>query len=345
MDTLLRNFRAQCLEAVLNLLWRQWCSLGVAGHSEPANPALLIDPEALLLATTSLGRHDPRLFDEAVDWLGAYGSLINLQRVKNLQQNTILGDEPVLQAIAEWVGTHKTQPRWKSLLPKSKPSDPVTQLFITGNDLTPREADAIFLAYGLERPRFETRGMSQAPNPTLPPNLVFTLRALIGVSARVEVILYLVGHKAAYASEIARITGYAPRTLQALMQEMTLSGRVVTQETSANNSKVRKGANRLYQIEATDWAFLTSGKAAAQWFPWGSLYAFVRDVLVAIPNPSDATKHPAIISSKIRASLVTHGPTLFGTGILGSLHLRPDASGEDLLQSIAAHLPDIIGGL
>ena len=85
MGTLLQDFRSRCLEGVLNLLWRQWCSLGVAGHSEPAREAYLIDPEALLLATTSLGRYDPRLFDESLDWLTGYGSLINLQRLKNLQ--------------------------------------------------------------------------------------------------------------------------------------------------------------------------------------------------------------------------------------------------------------------
>ena len=49
MNESLTNFRKRCLDAALDLLWRQWCSLGVAGHSRPAESGTIIDPEALLL--------------------------------------------------------------------------------------------------------------------------------------------------------------------------------------------------------------------------------------------------------------------------------------------------------
>ena len=57
----------------------------------------MLDPEALLLATTSLGR-DPRLFDEVLDWLNTNGQFINLQRLQNLGQR--FGDLTVLRAMA-----------------------------------------------------------------------------------------------------------------------------------------------------------------------------------------------------------------------------------------------------
>lgn len=346
MDTLLHNFRARCLEAMLDLLWRQWCSLGVAGHSAPASSTRLIDPEALVLATASVGRHEPRLFDEALDWLGSYGSLINLQRLKNLQQITALGDDAVINSIADWLVTHTSQPRWKTFAGRGRKSATVQPLFIGAGSPAARKSDAIFLAHGLQRSPFQPRRMSRAPNPTLPPNLMLALRALIGVSARVEVILCLAGGAAAHASEIARMTGYAPRTLQALLQEMTLSGHLLSQEpATSRTTSVRKGANRRYHVQPTDWTFLTNGRTLPQWFPWAALFSVVRQVLSAIPAPGEKERHPAVISSKLRESLATHGQALAAAGLLPALDLRPEAPGNELLQTLADRLPAAIANL
>lgn len=346
MDTSLPNFRARCLEATLDLLWRQWCSLGVAGHSPAASDAWLIDPEALLLATASVGRHEPRLFDEALDWLGSYGSLINLQRLKNLQEGTGLGDESVVRSIADWLASNTAQPRWKGLARRGRSREQVQPLFIGIKGPRPRKSDPLFLTHGLERSPFQPRGMSRAPNPTQPPNLMIALRALIGVSARVEVILCLAGGAAAHASEIARLTGYAPRTLQALLQEMTLSGHLLTQEpATARTAKVRRGANRRYHLQPTDWTFLTNGRPLPQWFPWAALFSLVRQVVVAIPATGEKARHPAVISSKLRDALATQGQALASAGLLPALDLRPEAPGEELLQTLAERLPAAIGSL
>lgn len=346
MDISLTDFRARCLEAMLDLLWRQWCSLGVAGHAAPANVTRLIDPEALLLATTSVGRHEPRLFDEALDWLASYASLINLQRLKNLQRSTALGDDRVIGCISDWLTMERRQQGWKTFIPAKKTSSPVQPLFITGSAPGSRQPDALFLAHGLERPPFQPRGMSRAPHPTLPPNLVFSLRALIGVSARVEIILYLASGSAAHAAEIARMTGYAPRTLQGLLQDMSLSGHLLSQEpATASSAKVRKGSNRRYHLQPTDWRFLTDGKALPQWTPWAALFSLLRTLIEAIPAPDDNAKHPAVISSKIRTALATHGQALTAANLLPQLDLRPAATGEELLQTLATRLPALIAKL
>lgn len=346
MDTLLLNFRSRSLEAILGLLWRQWCSLGVAGHSEPAVENGLIDPEALLLATTSLGRHEPRLFDEMLDWLSRYGFLINLQRLKNLQRSNGLGDERVLTCLADWLASHTTQQSWKSLATAEKSDTPVQPIFLGSKRSAVREADPFFLAHGFERSPFQPRGMSRAPDPTLPPNLTLALRALIGVSARVEIILCLGGGGAAHAAEIARLTGYAPRTLQALLQEMLLSGHILSQEpTTIRSAKIRKGANRRYHLQPSDWGFLTKGRSLPQWKPWAALFSLVQEVLRVIPGPGEKDKHPAIISSKLRESLASHGLPLASSGLLPKLGVRPEASGEELLQTLADRLPAVIAAL
>jgi hypothetical protein len=345
MDTSLLNFRSRLLEAILDLLWRQWCSLGVAGHSEPAVENGLIDPEALLLATTSLGRHEPRLFDEMFDWLSRYGFLINLQRLKNLHRNNRLGDEHVLTCIADWLVTNTTQQSWKSLAKAAK-SDTAVQTLFLGSGTTFRHPDPFFLAHGLERELFRPRGMSRAPDPTLPPNLTFTLRALIGVSARVEIILCLAGGGATYASEIARTTGYAPRTLQALLQEMLLSGHILSQEPATiRSAKVRKGANRRYHLQSSDWAFLTKGRPLPQWKPWAALFSLVRETVDVVPHSEEKDKHSAVISSKLRESLAIHGQALASSGLLPALAVRSEASGEELLRTLADRLPSVIAAL
>lgn len=363
----LTDFRTATLEGAKELLWRQWCGLGVPGHARPVPAELLIDPEALLLATTFVGRHEPRLFDEALDWLGLHGSLINLQRLKNLQDSAGLGDARVLAAAAQWLADHTTQPRWKAFtrdrraparlhvqaglvpgdpreadtsVPKSEP------FFHSTGPLAADACDTLFLAHGFTRSGFVPRRMGRPPNPHSPPNLVLALRALIGISARVEVILCLAGGMSVHASELARLTGYAPRTLQALLQEMALSGHLFTRESTGESpAKIRKGANRRYQIHPSDWSFLVPGGVFPRWQPWTALFRLVQSVLTAIPAPGEKERHPAVVSSEIRDTLVRHGGPLADAGLPAGLHLRPNGTGEELLEALARHLPESLSTL
>jgi len=350
MEKSLTDFRSRCLEAVLDLLWRQWCSLGVSGHAPPAEPGRLIDLEALVLATTSLGRHEPRLFDEAFDWLASYGSLINFQRLANLQRSHELGDEPVLEAIAEWLAQKTSQPRWKAVAksrPQAKSQRTQAPLFSGSGGPVPATLDEIFRAQGLERSVFQPRGMSCAPQPLLPPNLMASLRALIGVSARVEIILFLAGSQTAVkAADIARATGYAPRTLQAVLQEMLLSGHLLSQEPPAR-TKAASGGRRhcSYHVQPSDWTFLTSGKPLPRWTPWAALFAIARSVIAAIPAPGEKPRHAVVVSSRLRDTLVEQTPALAAAGLLPELDLRPEAPGAELLQTLAERLPALLSAL
>ena len=347
METLLQDFRNRCQESVLDLLWRQWCSLGVAGHGRPAHQDRLIDLEALVLATTSLGRLEPRLFDEALDWLASFGSLINLQRLANLHRSHPLGESRVLAAIADWLVKKATQPRWKAMTKSVPKKGDVTEPLFSGSEgPAPALFDEIFRARGLERGVFKPRGMSRAPQPLLPPNLMASMRALIGVSARVEIILFLAGSQtAAGAAEIARATGYAPRTLQALLQEMLLSGHILSQEASARKTATGRRSRVSYHLQPSDWAFLTSSKPLPRWTPWASLFAVAGRVLTAIPAPNTRPVHTAVISSRLRETLAAEGPALAAAGLLPAFDLRPEATGDELLQTLADRLPALLNRL
>lgn len=68
---------------LVGFAWDQWAQLGVFGHTERRDRATA-DPEALLLFTLEVGRDDPRLFDEVLDWLLTNQGLISVQRLRNL---------------------------------------------------------------------------------------------------------------------------------------------------------------------------------------------------------------------------------------------------------------------
>ncbi|HWB04498.1 MAG TPA: hypothetical protein VG796_15830 [Verrucomicrobiales bacterium] len=333
----LAGVRARCLEAVLDLLWRQWCSLGVAGHARAANPERIIDPEALLLATTSLGREDPRLFDEALDWLAQFGGLINLQRVKNLHRMTGLGDARVLGAVADLLATTAGQPKWRVLAGKSARAGDIRPLF---DGMAGRKSDPVFLAHGLSRGPVTLRGLSRPPNPTAPPNVLLALRALIGVSARAETILCLAGGAALKASEIAHRTGYTARTLQLLLQEMTLSGHVITHEPPARATTAgKRGRQRRYLIRPDDWQFLNEGQPLAEWRPWAAVLVFVQEVIERLPLSDQPAKHPAVVSSQLRDLLTERAPDLALSGVLVDLDFRSSSSGEELVRVLVERLP------
>jgi hypothetical protein len=337
MDNYLTDFRRHCQEEALEVIWRQWCSLGVAGHARPASARYLVDLEALILATTSIGRYDPRLFDKALDWLSRYGTLVNIQRLKNLGKATDLGDTEVLSALAEWLVTRGKQPRWKAMISRAGAGQEPEPLFHSSFRGQPESPDPVFRKHRLLRPVVAPRGMSQAPEP-IGANLMVTFRALIGVSARVEIILCLAGGTIRNSSEIARIIGYAPRTVQGLLQEMALSGQVL----ASDALEPRPGVSRYYQVKPADWAFLSNGASFPEWFPWAQVFGLVKHVLDAIPETGEKSRHPAVISSSLRNVLQGYAGALSQSEVLRWLEVRGAMKGEDLLRVLSVTLPSLL---
>ena len=74
MKMLLTSFRREFHDRLLDLLWRQWTALGVTGQVSPCKRTVL-DPEALLLISCTVGRHDARLFDAMLEWLQVNGRI------------------------------------------------------------------------------------------------------------------------------------------------------------------------------------------------------------------------------------------------------------------------------
>ncbi|MDE0597478.1 MAG: hypothetical protein OSB65_19745 [Roseibacillus sp.] len=236
-------------EALIDLLWDQWRVLGGAGNGRSGAVPFVIDPEALLLATMRFGRTDSRLTGEALDWLARNGKLVSLQRLKNMQSSTMLAGTECLRELAGFM-TDASYRNWHSLGQwASKTSPP------SGGGFVPEG--------------FQTRGMSQPPDCAAPEAFILRLRALFGVSARPEVLAWLLTHHAGYAAEIARDVSWFSKSVQAILNELDLS-RVLVNETA--------GKRKLYSLNPRSETLHPSFGKGLRWFSQSWFYMGVLHV-------------------------------------------------------------------
>lgn len=270
MEKRLQEFRDNFRELLLQFLWRQWSALGVAGYAETQD-AWVVDPEALLVFSCTVCRHDQRLFDEIIDWLSANERFINIQRLRTIMKKENFQSDAALGAIAEYMTLKNPTPKWKRLAEVCKKkieNSPPQNLFFmkSGSSLpVPGVRDKIFEKYGLIRNPVQHRGLSKPFPPKVPVTLLLQLRALIGVCARCEVLLYLFLHDRTTIKEIADQTYYSWRSVQDVLFEMGHSGLLHFPE-------AKKG--RTYRFSGEPWLhiLLKNQDIKISWLCWPPLF-------------------------------------------------------------------------
>ena len=319
-------------EHVLGFLWRHWSALGVAGRSQPVD-RWMVDPEALLLATTSLGR-DPRLFDEVLDWLNTNGQFINLQRLQNLGRR--LGDPTVLRAMAAHLARRSVHAKWKTLL-REKPTATETQPLFPGVPVV-GSPDELFARHGWRRGPVELRQLSQPADPHRPTTFLLKLRALFGMQARAEVMAYLLAVESGHPGEMATRLAYFPRTLQTTLNDLARSGHLQSR---------REGHEKRFWLRRDDWRFLltwTSGseKSAPEfprWVDWASWFGALESVDRFLKRPDLEGASPAVLAIELRACLDTWDPTFLRENI----HILPGATGAAYVDAVLGDLQRLLG--
>ena len=345
MPNSLHNFRERFHELCLNFLWRQWSALGVAGEAR-ADDDWVIDPEALILVTTSFGRLDPRLFDEVLDWLSSEGNTINLQRLKNLQTTHRLGHPGVLAAMAATIGRRAPQAKWLTFSrelaipigeelagkPTFRKRGPVYEIPKEPVLLFPGipvmgEEDELFRSFGWQREQVQLRKLSSPPNPNLRTNLLFKLRALFGLQARAEIMACLLCSEASYPAEIAMLTGYFPRTVQLALNEMTRSGHVLTG---------REAREKRFHLRHEEWGFLAKAPAHQfpRWVNWGALFAALDGVNRTLDTPGLETAPPAVQAIELRNVLDEMSPALRYSRLGWNFQTSDELTGEAFVESL-----------
>ena len=343
MKTSLNSFRHDLLDSVLSLLWRQWTLLGVSGqqlerHNENTE-RFIIDPEPLLLVTSELGRFDARLFDESLNWLRQYGKLINIQRLKGILQQRILGNPQVLAAMASTVLENRRLSKWRTIESMGKERAGSDSLFRTINEasLTVSSPDPHFKKFGF------IRGTSTArPNAT-PPQvasyselLLVKLRALLGVNARAEIIAALLSLQVAHPSALARRIAYLPRSVQDTLNEMTLSGHITSERSREKYFSLRPG----------DWNFLMTWDAPnpqsaprfPRWIDWTVVFALLQDTINLLHADEMKTASPLMAALRLREIYERHSPRLAETGLAENFTNTSRRSGTEFLDSFLTDL-------
>jgi len=330
MPTSLNDSRDKLLGQLLDFLWRQWTSLGVPGNRATEGD-WIIDPEALLLITTEIGRHDSRLLDQAIDWLHSYGRGINLQRLGRLHGQWQCADERVLSGIAEILAEQSIMRKWRSLCETFVSPEPPESLFVSthGNEVPIfGKLDPRFQRYGLLRSIWEPRGTRKSPPPDRPANLLCTLRALFGVNARAEIMAWLLTHESGHPAAIAKDTGYFSKSIQATLNDMEDSGQIRSE---------RDGREKKFRLQRKDWNFLLSGSHVhdfPRWINWPPVFYFAHRTLQLLGEPASANASANLNAIYQRGFLDEIAPALRSSGLRSTMAATRDLTGSRLTDSI-----------
>lgn len=330
MPTSPTSFKTEARSATLDLLWSQWITLGVSGHAAPASGDTIIDPEALLLASTTLARLDPRLFDEVLDWLQDQADWINLQRLVRLQKEHALGDTTVLSTLASRLTRLPAHKKWRvlTLPPASTPSVPAPLFPDEGHFGAP---DPDFFAHGWLRGPVRYRGLSVAPRMDHAGNLLLKLRALFGRQSRAEVMAWLLAHETGHPAEIARQTGHFRRSIQLTLNELERSGHVRSS---------RQTRAKLFSLLHDEWRFLATwknppAKTFPAWMPWASVFRWLEQFHALLDDATLAAASPELQAIEWRNRL-DYTPLGHARG-LAELTIPVEARGTDALSAHQDH--------
>ncbi len=307
MNKPLKEFKNNYKTELLSLLWRQWSSLGIAGYgNEESNR--IIDSEALLIFTCGIGRYDPRLFDEALDWLNTNGDLINIQRLKMILREEQFAGAQVLAAIAAATGRGYKARKWKSLFENinKKPLEP---LFYSPDNAPLNhfgKTNEIFAKYGFSRGQIKMRDQI-TPLKYSKNALILKLRGLFGLTARAEIIAYLLTHETAHPSLIARETYFNQKTVQDAMVEMAKSGFMASKQT---------GREKQYWLNKKDWETLLKIETAnPKWFLYPPFLSALEKVWIKLNETEFGNLNDLLLSSELRSLMTEIKPKFERAGL------------------------------
>lgn len=305
MSASLKEYRDKALEDILDCLWRQWSALGVPGYGGKA-VASVVDPEALLALTCTFGRYDPRLFDEALNWLMRYERFINVQRLHTLFRKELFTGKSTLAAIAATLQGKNRRSRWRLFRKFAAPNPEITQplFLLPGGAPAPLGAacDPVFERMGWQRDPLQERkhGVFRAHGAGA---LLLRMRALIGVNARCEILLYLMSNTTGYPSEIAAETYYAQKTVHDALNDMVISGYL---------SSMRKKRERLCRINGDRLpAALLADQQTPVWLNWPIMLGALESSWRSLDTLAAMDADTALERSQVREIAQTLVDTLY----------------------------------
>jgi hypothetical protein len=250
-----------------SFLWDQWGQMGLLA-APGRRDRWAADPEALLLLSFEVGREDPRLFEEVLDWMLVNERLLSTQRLRNLCRDE--ADRTLAGAAIAWLGEWRRKAREPDA-GRAEGRDQADSLFLQGRVPVDR-LDPAFLDFGLLKPWRRPERRSSQPDLAAPINLALRLRSLLGVSARAEVVRVLLTAEAPRMSvqALAASTGYAKRNVQEAAASLRAAG-------AASSSTI--GNEQRFSLVRPGWLALLQLSGAPRHVDWPQVLHALRVLL------------------------------------------------------------------
>jgi len=269
------QLRKEIVADSVALAWDQWSQLGVSAASPPRREERAADPEALLLFTLEVGRNDPRLFDEVLDWLALNEHLVSVHRLRNVCVDE--ADSALVGAALDWSASSRGRGRSRG---DAVPTTDLEPLFHSVPRPT-ENLDESFARHGFARARINRSGKSQPPRLGDPISFALRLRRLLGVGVRAEVIRALLTIRA------TRLSGKVITASAAFAQRNVREGLTQLMEAGVVNV-VDITDDRHYSVSQGDWAKLLglpSAPALPFHFDWIPAYRTLTRVVRWLQQP------------------------------------------------------------
>jgi hypothetical protein len=200
----MKSLVEQIDDVFVGLAWNLWNTLGVAGET-PNKPDCLIDLEALVLLTTIVGKSDPRLLEEALDWCSKFHSFVSISRLK-----TLISDSGTLLHISFSLFAETL----------NSISDAKWPTFVKTSPLP-----------------LKLSGKSSAPDCKIPALLALRIRSLFGIGTRADLAtFFLTSASRTYTAADTTEIGYSKKTLAATLDSFVQSG-LLTSTLSRNQKQ------------------------------------------------------------------------------------------------------------
>jgi hypothetical protein len=319
--------REELQSRLASFLWSQWAQMGVLANTE-GRDRWAADPEALLLLTFEVGREEPRLFEEVLDWLVKNERLVSVQRLRNLVRDE--PDRALVEAVLGWLGERRRRPRLEARN-GSNGAGTEAQPFFRHSSLPVPDPDPAFLAQGFLKPKSEPSSKSQAPDLLLPINFAFRLRQLLGIGARAETarVLLTIGTPRVNAQVLAKSTAYTKRNVQEAVTSLAAAGVL---------SSLEVGNEQVFSAPWDRWAQFLELDELPIHEDWPQRFAAFRKILQWLDDPAHEGLSDYMLSSETRTLAEELAPDLRFAGVR-TTSMSNDSDFETFVRELVGSMP------
>jgi hypothetical protein len=300
------------VKGTLDIIYAQWATLNANVTAAPCRGSV-VDPEALVVATSALGRYDARIFDEAMDWCTLNHRSLKPWRLKRIAVEFGEDTTRCLAAIFDFIG-EKTEvdlfPGVIQIGEEAIDHVPVEPLFFSERKMfnaEKREPDQVFLRWKLKRGTPRMRGHSGSPDMRNPGNLMIRLRSYYGTGAKADVVTYLLTGKGGSSKEIASKIKYNQKSVYDALEQLV----------GADMAYKRGGVgNAYYWVDPRDIAQSLGLKDSRPvFFVWADIYRVIFRVLEDIRSNDEKWSSPFFSAERAKNLAVEAAPIIRGSGV------------------------------